>query len=82
MNKLLSTPLAVAVSAAFVVTVSLSSCATNPTKETTASEQNLTPEEAAQAAAEKEKKRAAERKRERAREGQRSQQIPSGSCSH
>jgi hypothetical protein len=34
MNKLLATPLAVAVSAAFVVTVSLSSCATNPTKET------------------------------------------------
>lgn len=76
MNKLLSTPLAVAVSAAFVMTVSLSSCATNPTQDKAASnQQNLSPEEAARVAAEK--KRAAEEKRARAL---RSPQVPSGSC--
>lgn len=78
MNKLLSTPLAVAVSAAFVMTVSLSSCATNPAQEKTASnQQNLSPEEAARVAAEK--KRAADQKRARAVQGP---QAPSGGCGH
>lgn len=77
MNKLIATPLAVAVSAAFVMTVSLSSCATNPTKETASAQQNLTPEEAARVAAEK--KKAAEKKREREL---RNSNTPSGGCSH
>jgi len=79
MNKLLSTPLAVAVSAAFVMTVGLSSCATNPTKEATTAQQNQTPEEAARAAAEK--KKATEQKRVRGQEAPRGQH-PSGGCGH
>ena len=74
MIKLLSTPLAVAVSAAFVMTVGLSSCATNPTKDATTAQQNQTPEEAARAAAEK--KASDEKRRAMMRN------VPSGGCSH
>lgn len=75
MNKLLSTPLAVAVSAAFVMTVGLTSCAATPTKETAITQQNQTPEEAARAATEK--KKADEKKRVREM-----RKLPSGGCGH
>lgn len=62
MKKLLSTPLALAVSAAFIIPVSLSSCSTSPKQEQTLTkQQELTPEEAARVA--DEKKKAAEKKR-------------------
>lgn len=78
MNKLLSTPLAVAVSAAFVMSVSLTSCANNPTQaEAATTQQNASPEDAARIAAEK--KKAAEKKRAREM-----QSLPrsSGGCGH
>ncbi|GGY77046.1 hypothetical protein GCM10011613_21950 [Cellvibrio zantedeschiae] len=75
MNKLLSTPLAVAVSAAFIMTVGLSSCAATPTKETATTQQSQTPEDAARAAAEK--KKADEKKRARSMRA-----LPSGGCGH
>lgn len=77
MNKLLATQLAIAVSAAFVMTVNLSACSTTQTKEIASAQQDLTPEEAAIAAAEKKK---ADRKR---RETEfRAPNTPSGGCGH
>jgi cell division protein ZapA (FtsZ GTPase activity inhibitor) len=77
MNKLLATQLAVAVSAAFVITVNLSACSTTPKKEIASAQQNLTPEEAA--IAEAEKKKADKKKREREL---RNSNTPSGGCGH
>ena len=77
MNKLLSTPLAIAVSAAFVMSVSLTSCANNPPQAEATTQQNLSPEEAARIAAEK--KKAAEKKRAQQLQ---SAPRPSGGCGH
>ncbi len=76
MNKVIFKPLAVAISTAFVMTVSLSSCTTNPAPDTvTPSEQNQSSEDATRKA--EEKKRAMQEKR--ARE-MRPVQRPSGGC--
>lgn len=76
MNKLFSTPLALAVSAVFIAPVSLSSCGTNPKQEQIVTkQQEPTPEEAIRIA--DEKKKAVEKKR------MREMQMPtraSGSC--
>lgn len=71
MKKLFPSPLAVAVNAAFVATVALSGCANPPER---AEKQNLSPEETARLA--KEKQEAADK---RSREAQQ-RQIPAGIC--
>jgi len=83
MNKLLSTPLTLAISTAFMLTASLSACTTTHESEkptasnSTLNEQNATPEEAARIAAEKRKAEEKKRQREMRRA------LPSsGGCGH
>jgi hypothetical protein len=72
MNKLLSTPIAMAVSATFLVAVNLTACTS-----TKVDSSQITTEEAARIAAEK--KRAAERRRAQSQQSQHYQHS-SGSC--